>query len=341
MPMSHAGSVLPSDNDRMPTIDTHAHMYHPDYLTELEGILRDSHSPIDAATMGLGARVSRDPAMFRPDDRLEIMDRIGLDYQVLSLSIPFSYAGNAATRLKLAQTSNDHFAEVIAKHPKRFYGFATLPLPDVDASLTELRRCLDELGMLGAVFGSNIRGEMRLDAPEFASIFEELNRRGSVAFLHPNTPICSGPDLSDFNLTSGLGYIFDTGVTVYRMIFSGFLERYRNLKVILPHLGGMLPVLLGRIEGNYKRHPNCQGIPKAPGEYMRELYYDTVSFHAPALRLCAEMFGADHLLLGSDYPLGGGTLEEAYRFVADFGFTPTERDQVLGGNAARVLGLSS
>ena len=320
-------------------IDVHAHMYHPSYLGELERVLRQSSSPIDTATMGLGARVSRDPAMFRPDERLEIMDRIGLDCQVLSLSIPFSYAGDAAMRLRLAQTSNDHFADVIARHPKRFFGFATLPLPDVDASLRELARCLDELHMVGAVFGSNIAGRMRLDDPQLAPIFDEMNRRGSTAFLHPNTPICSGPDLEDFNLGAGLGYFFDTGITVYRMIFSGMLERCRRLKVIVPHLGGMLPVMLGRIEGVYQRNPACQDIPKAPGEYMKELYYDTVSFHSPALRLCADMFGAGHLMLGSDYPLGSGTLEEAFRFVADFGFSEPEQEQVLGGNAARVLGL--
>ena len=314
-------------------------MYHRTYLEELESILRDSHSAIDAATMTLGGRVSRDPAMFRPDDRLEIMDRIGLDCQVLSLSIPFTYAGEPAARLKLAQTSNDHFADVIARYPGRFLGFATLPLPDVDASLKELARCLDELHFVGVVFGSNIRGQMRLDDPQLAPIFEEMDRRGTVAFLHPNTPICSGPDLAEYNLNSGLGYFFDTGITVYRMIFSGLLERHRRLKVILPHLGGMLPVMLGRIEGNYQRHPACQAIPKPPGEYMKELYYDTVSGHPPALRLCAEMFGADHLLLGSDYPLGAGTLDESYRFVADAGFNAAEREQMLGGNAARVLGL--
>jgi len=314
-------------------------MYHHSYLEELERALAQSGSPIDAATMGLGARVSRDPAMFRPDERLEIMDRIGLDCQVLSLSIPFSYAGDADMRLRLSQTSNDHFADVIARHPKRFFGFATLPLPDVDASLREMARCLDELHMVGVVFGSNIAGSMRLDDPQLAPIFEEMDRRGTTAFLHPNTPICSGPDLTDFNLNAGLGYFFDTGITVYRMIFSGMLERYRQLNVIVPHLGGMLPVMLGRIEGNYRRSPACQNIPKPPGEYMKELYYDTVSFHPPALRLCADMFGAGHLMLGSDYPLGGGSIDDAVRFVADSGFSESEREQVLGGNAARVLNL--
>jgi predicted TIM-barrel fold metal-dependent hydrolase len=320
-------------------IDVHAHMYHRTYLDDLDSVLRNSGSAVDAATMGLGARVSRDPAMFRPDDRLEIMDRIGIDCQVLSLSIPFSYAGDAATRLRLSQTSNDHFADVIARHPKRFFGFATLPLPDVDASLRELERCLDQLHMVGVVFGSNIRGEMRLDHPHLAPIFDEMDRRGTTAFLHPNTPICSGPDLQDFNLNAGLGYFFDTGITVYRMIFSGMLERYRRLHVIVPHLGGMLPVMMGRIEGNYQRHPACQNIPKSPTEYMKELYFDTVSFHPPALRLCADMFGAGHLMLGSDYPLGSGTLEEALRFVTDSGLSAAEQDQVLGANAARVLAL--
>ena len=313
-------------------------MYHPSYLGELERAVAVSSSTIDVATMGLGGRVSRDPSMFRPDERLEIMDRIGLDCQVLSLSIPFSYMGDADTRLRVSRTSNDHFADMMARHPSRFLAFATLPLPDVEASLRELARCLDELHFVGVVFGSNIRGEMRLDDARLAPIFEEMDRRGTTAFLHPNTPLCSGPDLQDFNLNAGLGYFFDTGITVYRMIFSGMLERYRRLKVIVPHLGGMLPVMMGRIEGNYQRHPACQAIPKAPSEYMKELFYDTISFPPPALRLCAEMFGTEHLLLGSDYPLGAGSLEEAMRFVTESGFSQREQEQMLGGNAARVLG---
>jgi aminocarboxymuconate-semialdehyde decarboxylase len=320
-------------------IDVHAHLYDQAYLEELGRILANPTNDVEAASLKQYQRTMTIPANWDIDERLDIMARIGLDYQVLSLSIPMCYDGDAAARLRQAQRTNDRFAEVVHKHRKHFFAFASLPLPDVEASLREMDRCLDELGFVGVGFGSNVRG-MRLDHADFAPIFEEMNRRGTTAFLHPNSPTCAAPDLEEFNLMAGLAYMFDTGVTVYRMIYTGMLERYRRLKVIVPHLGGMLPFLAARIEGVYRSNPQFQTIPRPPGEYLKELYYDTVSFHPPALRLDYEMFGADHLMLGSDYPLGRASLEAAVQFVADFDdFSPGEREQVLSGNAIRVLGL--
>ncbi|HLG72377.1 MAG TPA: amidohydrolase family protein, partial [Chloroflexota bacterium] len=313
----------------MPVIDVHAHLYDERYLEELGRILASPSTGVEQASAKQYARTMGNPANWDVDERIGTMERIGLEYQVLSLSIPMSYDGDSAARLRLAQGTNDRFAEVLRTHSKHFFAFATLPLPDVDASLKELERCFEELGFVGACFGSNIRG-MRLDHPDFAPVFEEMDRRGSTAFLHPNIPVCSGPDTADFNISSGLAYVYDTGVTVYRMIMSGMLERYRQLSVIVPHLGGMLPYLTGRLDGGMRHTP---GMAKPPSAYMAELYYDTVSQHQPALRLAKEQFGAEHLMLGSDYPLGSSPLEDSVQFVRDADFTPAERDLVLGGNA--------
>jgi aminocarboxymuconate-semialdehyde decarboxylase len=148
-----------------------------------------------------------------------------------------------------------------------------------------------------------------------------------------------GPDIANMNIGPSLAYIFDTGVTVYRMIFSGMLERYRGLKVIVPHLGGMLPYLSGRLEEVYRAGRAGKGLPKPPGEYLRELNFDTLINHQPSFRLAKDQFGADHLMLGSDYPLGMSPLEQSLRFLEEADLSETERQQVLGGNAARVLGL--
>lgn len=319
----------------MPKIDVHAHLYDEHYLDELSRLLASPQTGVEEASAKQYTRTMTTPANWDVDERVGLMERIGLDYQVLSLSIPMSYDGDAETRLRLARISNDRFATAVQNHPKHFFAFATLPLPDVDASLKELERCLGELHMVGVCLGSNIQGR-RLDDPGFEPLFEEMNRRGTPLFLHPNIPVCSGPDTVDFNISAGLAYIYDTGVTVYRMIMSGMLERFRRLSVIVPHLGGMLPYLTGRLDGGMRR---VGPMAKPPSEYMKELYYDTVSQHPPALRMAKEQFGADHLMLGSDYPLGSSPLEESVRFIADADLTPVERDLVLGGNAARVLKL--
>src|SRR6266702_7032258 len=195
-------------------IDVHAHLYDEAYLEELGRILANPKTNIEQASLTQYRRTMSLPANWDIDERLGTMERVGLDYQVLSLSIPMCYDGDAAARLRQAQRTNDRYAEVVRQHPKHFFAFASLPLPDVDASLRELERCLDELRFVGVGFGSNIRG-MRLDHPDLAPVFEELNRRGTTAFLHPNTPVCASADLEEFNLMAGLAYMFDTGVTVY------------------------------------------------------------------------------------------------------------------------------
>jgi aminocarboxymuconate-semialdehyde decarboxylase len=266
------------------------------------------------------------------------MERIGVDYQVLSLSMPMSYDGDAATRLRLARLTNDRFARAVQDHPRHFFAVATLPLPDVDASLVELERCLDELGMVGVGIGSNIRGR-RLDDPELTPVFEELDLRGTTLLLHPNIPVCSGPDIAELNLGPSLAYIFDTGITVYRMILSGMLDRFRRLKVVVPHLGGMLPYLTGRIEEGYRAGRAGAGLERPPAAYLADLYYDTLIGHQPSLQLAKRQFGAERLMLGSDFPLGSSPLEDAVQFVLDADLTDPEREQVLGATAVRVLGL--
>jgi aminocarboxymuconate-semialdehyde decarboxylase len=322
----------------MLTIDVHGHLYDERYLQELADILASPRSDLERASARILARTLTIPASWDIDDRVDVMDRLRLDAQVLSVSIPFTYDGDATTRLRMARISNDRLALAAHQYPGRFFALATLPLPDVDASLRELDRCFDDLEMVGVMFGSNVNG-MRLDNPVFAPIFDELDRRGTVVFLHPNLPVCSGADVVDMNISSTLAYIFDTGVTVYRMIFSGMLERYSRLKVVVPHLGGMLPYLSGRLEESYRSGRAGNALSKPPGEYLRDLYYDTLINHQPALRLATDQFGADHLMLGSDYPLGSGSLEDAVAFVREADLTESERELVLGANAMRLLNL--
>jgi aminocarboxymuconate-semialdehyde decarboxylase len=318
-------------------VDVHAHLYAKRYIDELDNLLpHPPRTPEERLNWGiLQGKIKKNPAMWTIEPHLETMDRTGCDYQILSLSIPQAYEGDPATRLKLAQWNNDEFAEVVAKHPNRFLAFGSIPLPDVDASLQELERCIDGLGLVGVCLGSNVNG-MRLDDPALAPVFDEIHRRGIVIFMHPMTPTCSA-GLEDFNLGATLGYIMDTGITIHRMIFSGMLERYPNLKVIVPHLGGMLPYHIERIAGSYKSNPACQNIPRHPTEYLRRLYYDVVNFYVPSLRLAADEFGADHLLLGSDYPFGIGDVEAAIRSVQEASFSQGDQDRIFGGNAERLF----
>lgn len=319
-------------------IDVHAHLYSEQYIAELERLFDNPKTPRERLTnANIHRKVKTNPAMWTVDERLGLMERLEVDYQVLSLSLPQAYEGDAATRLRLATMSNDLFARTVQQHPNRFLAFGSLPLPDIDASLKELARCLDELKFSGICLGSSIAG-LWLDDERLRPVFDELDRRGTTIFLHPMIPTCCD-GIGDYNASASLAYIYDTGLSVYRMLFAGMFDRYRRFKLIVPHLGGMLPYHIGRIEGAWKSNAACKGIQRPPAEYLRELYYDVVNFYTPALHLAAEAFGTDHLLLGSDYPFGMGDVEAAITSVrAAF---PDERDQakIFGENAEKLLGL--
>ncbi len=305
----------------------------------MDRVFADPKTPEEKATKTLlDTKVKRNPAMWTVDERLQLMDTLDVDYQILSLSLPQSYEGDRDTRRSMAQMSNDLFAEEVKAHPGQFLAFASVPLPNMNDALDELARGIDRLGMVGVALGSNVNG-IRLDDPVLTPLFEEIDRRALTVFMHPMTPTCADM-VVDFNLVATLGFIFDMGVTIHRMIFSGMFEKYRRMRVIVPHLGGMLPYLIGRLEGAYRSHPACKNIPRSPTEYLKELYYDLVSYHVPSIHLAAEVFGTDHLMLGSDYPFGLSDLEMAVQSVKDAGFSAEDQEKIYSGNAINLMGLA-
>jgi predicted TIM-barrel fold metal-dependent hydrolase len=316
-------------------VDVHAHLYSREYLAELDRILENPQTPRDRATHAtLQGKIKRDSAMWNAGERIGFLDEVGCDYQILSLSVPQAYEGSQADRQRLARISNDDFAQTVQAHPKRFLAFGSLPLPYVDDSLKELERCLDQLHMVGVCLGTNVNGDW-LDDERLRPIFDELDRRATVIFLHPLTAACV-QGVSDFNMSADLSYIYDTAASVYRMMFSGMFERYRRMKVIVPHLGGMLPALIGRFDKSHSVNPACKGLPRPPHEYLKELYYDVVSYWVPALHMAATSFGTDHLLLGSDYPFAIGDLRAAIQSVEE-AFAPEDQDKIFGENAKRLF----
>jgi len=316
-------------------VDVHAHLYSRDYLAELDRIFANPQTPRERATHAtLQGKIKKDSAMWNAEERLEYLDQLDVQYQVLSLSVPQAYEGSQADRLKLARISNDDFAETVAKWPNRFLGFGSLPLPHVDDSLKELERCLDELHMVGVCLGTNVDANW-LDDARLAPVFDELDRRETAIFLHPLTAACV-QGVTDFNQSADLAYVYDTAATVYRMMFSGMFDRYRRLKLIVPHLGGMLPGLIGRFGKSHSVHPACQNIQRAPYEYMKEFYYDAVSYWVPALHMAAASFGTDHILLGSDYPFAIGDLRLAIETVQE-AFGPEDQAKIFGENAKKLF----
>jgi 6-methylsalicylate decarboxylase len=230
---------------------------------------------------------------------LAMMDRMGIATGMLSVSSPGVHFGSDARARALARSVNEFAARTMGDNRGRFGGFASLPLPDVDGALDEIAYALDTLKLDGVVMLTNFNGvylgDKRLDP-----VFDELNRRGAVVFIHPTSPICWQQ--------SALGYprpmiefTFDSTRAVVNLIFSGTTARCPKLRFIVPHAGGTLPFLARRI-GMFGRGLAAGGTPISVEEHLRRLYYDLAgSPGSNALAPLLEMTERSHILYGSDY----------------------------------------
>lgn len=317
-------------------VDMHCHLAHPDYLREFARLV-ERGDPLAMRGAPLQRR-AQDPALWSAELLFDEMERHKVDVGVLSMHTPSVFFHDRGASLALAQLTNDYYAELARKHPGRFWGFAALPMLHADAALDELARAIDRLGLQGIGLGGTIGG-YALDDPRFARVFAEINRRRLPVFIHP---MGSPADalFRDFSIDVLLGFVTDTSLGVLRFILSGARDRYPNFPLIMPHLGGTLLYLQGRLDDLVTHAaPGAGGAARTrpPSAYLADFYYDVVSHHKPALQCAAATVGPDHLLLGSDYPWVREGLKRSIDDVLDFGWSPAEADGILGGNAARLL----
>jgi predicted TIM-barrel fold metal-dependent hydrolase len=234
-----------------------------------------------------------------------MMDRQGIATAILSMVIPptlFAAADNPAAARQLARSANEAAADAIRTHPDRFGAFASLPLPDVDSVLTEIDYALGTLGLDGAVLLTNTNGvylgDTRLDP-----VFDELDRRRAVVFVHPNAPAC-GEHLLGCPI-SLIEVVFDTTRAVTYLVLSGTLERCPNLRLIVPHAGGTLPFLVDRI-GLLATRFVPGALERAPAgvkAYLQRLYYElAISTNPHAVAAVLQLVDPSQLLFGSDWP---------------------------------------
>jgi aminocarboxymuconate-semialdehyde decarboxylase len=318
-------------------IDVHAHYAPPAYLEIVDRLYARPQTPREEAVRKLlDHKIRPVPAMYSLDERLEKLDRVGVDLQVLSVSIPQAYHSDRASALALAQAANDGTAEACRTYGGRFKGFASLPLPHVADCLDELARAIDRLGLHGVVLGANVLQEP-LDRPEFAPVFDEINRRALPLFIHPMIP-CGVEAMQDYDLAAAVGYVLDSCLAALRLVYSGTCERCPNLQPIFCHAGGYLPFQWGRLDLSYASRPETRvKISRPPTDYLRRFFYDTVNFHAPALRCALETVGIGQMMLGSDYPFGLGDLERMVSTVEELKLAPADRERIESGNALSLF----
>jgi aminocarboxymuconate-semialdehyde decarboxylase len=326
----------------MKIIDLHNHFFPPQYLEAIQSGPSNVKVTFDA---------DNNPLLHYPGDynivvpehrdiesRAEVLEEAGVDKQVLSFTTPGVHIESAERAVELAQMVNDNFAEIANDYSDRFSAFATLPLNDPQASVVEMERTFIELGFKGVTLHSNVNG-VELNDERFWPLFEEANELGIVFDIHPSFPV-GVEAMTDYWLMPLVGFPFDTTLTAAKLVFSGIVERFPEIKWILGHLGGAIPYLAERLDRGYHAFKECrENISRLPSEFLKEFYYDTVNFDTKALRLAIEFAGADHLVAGSDYPHQIGSLEQMKSSIEVLDISEEEKTAICYGNATRLLGF--
>jgi aminocarboxymuconate-semialdehyde decarboxylase len=326
----------------MRIIDLHNHFFPPQYLEAIQSGPSNVRITFDA---------DNNPLLHYPGDynivvpehrdiarRAEILEEAGVDKQVLSFTTPGVHIESAKRAVDLAQMVNDNFAEISRSYSDRFAAFATLPLNDPDASVVEMERAFVELGFTGVTLHSNVNG-VELNDERFFPLFEKANELGIVFDIHPSFPV-GVEAMTDYKLMPLVGFPFDTTLAAAKLVFSGVVERYPNIKWILGHLGGAIPYLAERLDRGYHAFKECrENISILPSELLKGFYYDTVNFDKKALRLAIDFAGADHLVAGSDFPHQIGSLEQMKRSIEDMDISDQDKALISNGNATHLLGL--
>jgi aminocarboxymuconate-semialdehyde decarboxylase len=324
-------------------IDVHAHFFPAPFLKAMAEEGSPPHFPLDmsdpgAPTVVRGSfRLTLDASYWDVERRLERMNEAGVTTHALSLTAPMVHWAPPARGAKLARLYNDAAIEAHTAFPDRFVACAALPVQDTALALAELDRIAGQRALRGVYLPTNLGGR-ELSAPGMIPIYERCQALGLPLLLHP-AGVIGAERLEPFYLNNLLGNPFDTTVAAAHFVFGGILDRFPKLEIVLPHGGGALPALWGRLQHGQGVRPETQGKALRPfGEYLRRFHYDTIT-HAPRLlRTLVDLVGADRVMLGSDYCFDMG-YERPREIVSKIGLARSDQDKILFGNAARLLRL--
>jgi len=327
----------------MKAIDVHAHILGEDtmrLLQETAPQLGVKHTAIDAEFGVLEVAGTA----YRPfprggldlDRRLNDMDAAEVDMQVLS-NTPQTFLYHLAPELTAtaARIQNDQIAKLVAARPDRFMGMATLPMQAPELAAEELSRAVRQLGLVGCQIGSNINGS-NLDDPALAPFWTKADELGAFIMVHP-TQVAGAERLKSYYLANLIGNPLDTTIAAASLVFGGVIERHPAINFFMVHGGGFTPYQAGRWSHGWNVRPEPKvNIKEPPDAAIRRLYFDTILHGRPALEFLVATFGADHVLLGSDYPYDMGTLE-CVRQVRALSIPEQGRATILAGQALRLF----
>lgn len=314
-------------------IDIHSHCFPNSYVKELKKI-HAGDPPAHLADI---------PEWGITRDRVKRMDKLGIQAQVIGVSVPNVYHEDVEISKSLAQMSNDEISEICRESPDRYLGLASIPLDNMNYAVDELDRATNELGLDGVILGTNIVGKPLSD-DRYMAFFEELNKRNIPAVLHPMNAIGDDKmpeDYWEFGLYVYVGRFFSTSRIIGHMVFKGVFERLPNLVFVIPHAGGAVPFLCPRWDMVHKFDPSRapgKVLPHPPSFYLRKHYFDiALSYQHLCLKGTLDLCGIDKLVFGVDTPFGESLLEDELEMIDTYGFSDQEKEKLLYKNTMEIF----
>jgi aminocarboxymuconate-semialdehyde decarboxylase len=335
------------DDMAVPTnqvIDIHCHVMTP----EAEDLTRPYFTPDKDPFFGFSGPASAAynashfseivPLLTDPELRLREMDRMGVDVQAISVAPPqYFYWAEPDLGAKAARVENDRLRGMVDDRPDRFVALGTVPLQDIELALEELERVV-EMGFPGLEICSSVNG-LDFDDPRFLPFFEKVVEHDLLLVIHPNG-FSHGERLAAYYLINTIGMPLDSTLFISRMIFGGVLERFPTLKICIVHGGGYIPFYPARFDHAWAAREDVrEKTPNPPSSYLAKLYFDTMVFDPVDLGYLIQRWGADHVLLGTDYPYDMGERDPVGLVSKVEGLSEADRRLIVGANAARLLRL--
>jgi aminocarboxymuconate-semialdehyde decarboxylase len=330
-------------------IDLHCHYANPEVAARVADRNPGQYDPnvkfANALTRETNAKQMKDraPKLSSIEVRLKDMDRMGIDIQAVSPAPQQTYYWtDPGEGQQLARMVNNRLAEIVSKWPERFVALGSVPLQDASLAVSELEHAVKTLGLRGVEINPSVNGldltDPRLNLERFFAKAQELD---IVIFMHP-VGFTHGERLMNHYFNNVIGNPLETTVAASHLIFDGVMERYPKLKVVLPHAGGYLAHYWARMDHAWKARPDCHTvIQKKPTSYLEKFYFDTITFDRTMLKNLVERYGAEHVVLGTDYPYDMG-MEHPVDFIGGTpGISSADKSRIMGGNAARLLGISA
>lgn len=328
-------------------VDIHTHIlpeHIPNWVEKFgySGFIELHHHTACKAKMMIGDKFFReiDHNCWDPLIRINECEPEGVNVQVLStIPVLFNYWAQAKDGLETSRFFNDHIASIVHKYPTKYIGLGTLPLQDPQLAIQELHRCMKELGMAGIEIGSHIN-EWNLNDEHLFPVFEEAEKLGAAIFVHP-WDMMGANKMNKYWLPWLVGMPAETSLAICSMIFGGIFERLPKLRVAFAHGGGSFPASIGRIEHGFNVRPDLVAVDNKvnPREYLGRFYIDSLVHDPKVLQFNIDLFGADKIALGSDYPFPLGEHHPG-RLIESMGLSAETTEWLLNGSAMAWLNLN-